>query len=36
MRPGEALHAGEHGVILIPVDLVAYRMNLGGPDARGL
>jgi hypothetical protein len=29
MRPGEALHACEHGVILIPVDLVAYRMNLG-------
>lgn len=29
MRPEEALHAGQAGVLLVPVDLSAYRMNIG-------
>jgi streptogramin lyase len=29
MRPEEALQAGQQGVLLVPADLVAYRLNIG-------
>ena len=29
MRPEEALRAGQQGVLLVPADLAAYRLNLG-------
>jgi streptogramin lyase len=29
MRPEEALQTGQQGVLLVPADLVAYRLNIG-------
>ncbi len=29
MRPEEALRTGQQGVLLVPADLVAYRLNIG-------
>lgn len=29
MRPEDALRAGQRGVLLVPADLAAYRMNIG-------